>query len=83
MPVLQPFRADFNHVIIKMITRPKIKGCQSWGTLGQDLFSALAVTTEDSNPSLLPKQAEEFCSGCPKTGCPQFLTMLSFQQSNL
>ena len=28
-PFLQAFRADFNHVIVKMIARPKIEGSQS------------------------------------------------------
>ena len=37
-----------------------------------------AVTKEDFNPSLLPKQKQG--PECPKTGCPLFLALLSFQQ---
>ena len=44
-------------MIIEIIARPKIEGSQSFGTLGQALLPILAVTREDSNPSLLPKQA--------------------------
>ena len=49
--IFTSFQADFNHVIIEMIERPKSEGSQSLGTIGQALLPLLAVTAEDSNPS--------------------------------
>ena len=63
-----------------MIARPKIEGIQSEGTLGQSPLSVSAVTKEDSNPSLLPKQEGGLGPECSKTGCPLFSALLSFQQ---
>ena len=45
---------------------------------GSSLLSVLAVTREDSNPSLLPKQVEGLGPGCLKTGCPLIAAMKSF-----
>ena len=63
-----------------MIARPKIDGSLSQNTLDQALPPILAVTREDSNPSLLPKQVGGLGPGCPKTGCPLFLALLSIQE---
>jgi len=60
-----------------MIARPKIKGRQSKGTIGQALQPVLAVTSEDLNPSLLPKQAEGLGLWCPKTGHNRNLRLLN------
>ena len=64
---LRAFRAEFKHVIFEIIARPKLEGSQSLGTMGQALAPVSAVTTEDSNPLLLPKQAVGFGPGFPKT----------------
>ena len=75
---LRAFHVDFNHVILKMIQWPKLEGSQSKGTMGQALLPVSAVTTEDSNPSLLPKQAERLGPRCLKRGCPLIAVMGSF-----
>ena len=50
----------------------EMEGRQSSGTVGQALPPVLVVTTEDWNPSLLPKQEEWLGPCCPKTVCPPF-----------
>ena len=80
-PFLQTFQNNFNHVIVEMIERPKIEGSQSQGILGQALSPLLAVTKEDSNPSLLLKQEGwlgPVYTVCSKTDCPLFLALLTF-----
>ena len=79
-PFLRALRANFSHVLVEMIERPKLEGSQSQGTLGQALLPVSAVT-KGSNPlSLLPKQAEGFGPECPKTGCPLISAFLSFHE---
>ena len=63
-----------------MIGRPKMEGSQSWCALGQAFLPVLAVTKEDSNPLLHPKQEGGLGPECSKTGCPLFSALLSFQQ---
>jgi len=48
--------------------------------MGQALLPVSTVTIEDSNPSLLPKQAERLGLWCPKSGCPLISAMGSFQE---
>ena len=52
---LRASHADFNHVILEMISWAKLEGSQSQSTLGQAFLPVSAVATEDSNPSLLPE----------------------------
>ena len=61
-----------------MIHWANLKGRQFWGTMGQALLPVSAVTREDSNHSLLPKQAEGLGLWCPKTVCPSNSPIGSF-----
>ena len=55
---LRAFRADFNHVVFELIGRPK----RGQPVLGHPGLSP-SVSSQDSNPSLLPKQAGGFAKG--------------------
>ena len=77
-PFLRVFQDD--HVIVEMIARPKLFASHSYGTLGQALPPVSAVMKSAHPLSLSQKQEERLGPGCPKTGCPLILALLSFQQ---
>ena len=71
-PLLSASRANFNHVMVEMIGRPKLEGSQSLATVGQALRTILAVT-KGSNPlSSLRKQKGGLAHGAQRPAALQF-----------
>ena len=68
----QIFLVELEYITFKMIHWAKMKGRQFLGTTGQALPPVSAVTREDSNLSLLPKQVGRLGLWCSKAVCPPF-----------
>ena len=61
-----------------MIHWANLEGRQFWDIMGQALMPVSAVTREDLNHLLLPKQAGGLGLGCPKTKCPLIAAIETF-----
>ena len=66
----QIFSVGLEYVIFEMTHWVHLKGRQFKDTMVQALPPVSAVMKEDSNYSLLPKQAGGLSPWCPKSVCP-------------